>query len=149
MRDLDRRAPRQRVAIEAQEAVTTERVEHRAQQPSIDVEIFELALQHSATGVLAALGEGDQAEEHLPGDLVGIVAETAQQAIGALDQRARDPAQLLVCRVGDAIPAPALEQFGQRVLQQRQGARSVRHVMEQCREQCRLERHAPSLSWHV
>ena len=93
--------------------MTTERVEHRAQQPSIDVEIFELALQHSATGVLAALGERDQAEEHLPGDLVGIVAEAAQQALGALHQRARDPAQLLVCRVGDAIPAPTVEQFGQ------------------------------------
>ena len=44
---------RDRVAIEAQQAVATERVEHGAQQQAIDVEVFELAPEHSATRVLA------------------------------------------------------------------------------------------------
>ena len=131
MRDLDRRAPGDRVAIEAQQAVTTERVEHGAQHQAIDIEVLELAVEHSPTRVLAALGEGDEAEEHLAGDLVGLVAEAGQQSFGALHQRARHPAELLVSGVVDAIAAPAVEEFGQRVLQQRQGARSIGHLPDQ------------------
>ena len=134
VRDLDGRAPRDGSRSKLKQAVATERVEHRAQQPAIDVEIFELAPEHSATGVLAALAERDEAEEHLPGDLVGLVAEAAQQAIGALDQRARDPAELLVGGVVDAVAAPAVEQLGQRVLQQRQRAGSIGHLPDQGRD---------------
>ena len=97
---------RDRVAIEAQQAVATERVEHGAQHPAIDVELLELALEHSATGVVAALVEGDEAEEHLTRDLVRLVAEAGQQPFGALHQRARHPAELLVRGEVDPAAAP-------------------------------------------
>ena len=93
---------RDRVAIEAEQAVATERVEHGAQHQAIDVEVLELAAEHSATRVLASLVERDEAEEHLAGDLVRLVAEAGQQPFGALHQRARHPAELLVRGVVDA-----------------------------------------------
>ena len=55
VRDLDRRAPRHGVAVEAQQAVATERVEHGAEHPAIDGELLELALEDAATGVVGAL----------------------------------------------------------------------------------------------
>ena len=61
---------------------------------AIDVEVLELAAEHSPTRVLSSFVEGDEAEEHLAGDLVRLVTEAGQQSFGALHQRARHPADL-------------------------------------------------------
>ena len=142
VRDLDRRAPRHRVAVEAQQPVATERVEHRAEHPAIDRELLELALEDSATGVVGSLSEGDESQEHLSRDVVRLVAEPGQQAFGALHQRTRHPAELSIRGVGDPDAPPLVEQLRQRVLQQRQRAGPVHHVSDQLGHERRLERDA-------
>ena len=125
--------------------MATERVEHGAQHQAIEVEVLELAAEHSPTRVLSSLVERDEAEEDLTGDLVSLVAEAGQQSLGARHQRAGHPAELLVGRVVDAVAAPVVEHLGQRVLQQRQCAGPIGHLPNQGRHERRLERDAERL----
>jgi hypothetical protein len=76
---------------------------------------------------------------------VRLVAEAGQQSLGALDQRARHPAEFFVRGVVDAVSASIVEQLGQRVLQQRQRAGSIGHLPDQGGHECRLERDAVGL----
>ena len=142
VRDLDRRAPRDGVAVEAQQAVAAERIEHGAEHPAIDRELLELTLEDSATGVVGALSEVDEPQQDLPRHIVRFVAETGQQSLSPLDQRAGYSAELLVGGVADPAAAPTLEQLGQRVLQQRQSARAVDDLPHQLGHERRLERDA-------
>lgn len=74
-----------------------------------------------------------------------LVAEAGQQSFGALHQRARHPAELLVRGVVDAVAAPIVEQLRQRVLQQRQRAGSIGYLPDQGGHERRLERDAVRL----
>ena len=126
--------------------MATERVEHRAQRLAIHLELFELALEHSATRVLAALRDRDEPKEHLSGDVGGTVPKAGQEALGTLDQRAGHSAERLVRGEVDPTSASAIEQLGERVLQQWQRAGPIRHLPEELGDQRRFERHAVRFS---
>ena len=89
------------------------------------VELLELALEDSATGVLRPSPKLTSRSRTWRAHFVRFVTETGQQAFGPLDQRAGHPAELLVGGVADPAAAPMVEQLGQRVLQQRQRASAV------------------------
>ena len=88
MRDLDRRASRHRVAVEAQQAVAPERVEHPL-DPTAIVDLLDLDDQGPPAGHRpgAVVVEVDESEEHMPGGLGGLGAEPGEQRVGSPGQR--------------------------------------------------------------
>jgi hypothetical protein len=119
--------------------VAAERVEHGAQHGPVDRELLELALEDSAAGVLGPIGDGHESQHDLTHDLVRMPAQTGQESLGALHQRAGNAADGLVGGMADPGAAPVLEQLGQRVLQQRQRAGSIGHRADQLGHQRGLE----------
>ena len=141
MRDLDRRAPGDRITIEAQEPMTAERVEHGPQQLPIDVKILELAPEHTAARVLPTVGEGHEAEEHLTGNFLDTEPRLVNSPSARLTS-APDTPLLRVRDVVDAIAVTAIKQLRQGVLQQWQGTRSIAHLADQFGDERRLEPHS-------
>ncbi len=72
MGDLDCGAPRYRVAVEGEQPLCPEGVEHGLDAAALASDGGELATENSAAGVAGALAEGYQAEEQLPGCRLGV-----------------------------------------------------------------------------
>ena len=121
VRDLDGRAAGDRVAVEAQQAVPPEGVEHPL-HPSALVELLHLGDQRAPPGrdARAVVVEADEAEEDVPHRLRRFRPERAEQRVGPLRQRARDPTAGPVGADRDRSVDPGVEQLRQRVLHQRQ-----------------------------
>ena len=126
MRDLDGRAACDGVAIEAQQTVPPERVEHSL-HPSALVELLHLGDQRAPPGrdARAVVVEADEAQEHVPDRLGGVGPERAEQRVRPLRQRARHAAAGPVGADRDRSVDPGVEQLRQRVLHQRQRPRAI------------------------
>ena len=92
-----------------------------------------------------SLAEGDQAEEHLLDRAAPLAVQRFQDPLRAGRQGPDHTADLVVCRQGELILGPVLEQLGEGVLKQRQRAGFVGHVGDHLGEQARLGRNADPL----
>ena len=124
--DLHGRPARDGVAIERQQPVPSERVE-QSPDPARLVELLHLHDEGPASRSDggAVVVDADQSEEHLPCGLRHLRTEPGEQRVGPSGQGPRHPSAGAVGREGDRTADACFEQFGQRVLQQGQGADSV------------------------
>ncbi len=132
-----------RLTVERQQTVPAERVEHRVEVLDAQVERGELGTRDAPAGVLAPLAQGDEPEQDLTRGVGAGRAHRPDQVLGAHGERSGHPADLAVRLEGHrAADVTALEQLGQGELDQRQGARLVRHVADDLGDQARLDAHA-------
>ena len=87
MRDLDGRAACDRVAVEAQETVPPERVEHPLHTSAL-IELLHLGDQRASPGrgARTVVVEADEAEEDVPHRVGRFWPERAEQRVGPLRQ---------------------------------------------------------------
>ncbi len=138
MGDLDRRLPRVRVAVEREQAVAAERLDHRVHRLRLG-ERRELRPPHATPRVLRPLAEGDEAKEQLPARVAPGLVHRVEQLLRAPSERARDASDLPVRVERQRSPVGALRQLGERVLQQRERSGPVRDVGDHLREEPRFD----------
>jgi hypothetical protein len=146
--DLHGRTARHRVAIETQQAVSPERVEHPL-HPAAIVQLLYLSDEGapSSLAATAVLIEADQSEQHVSGRLGGVRTKTAKERIRPPGQCSRHATALAVGGEGDRAAGSGLEQLRQRVLQQRQGARSIDDLAHNLRHDEWLDIYADPAGW--
>src|SRR5215213_8843031 len=96
MGDLDRGFPGGGLPIEREEPVTREVVDSSLDRLLVHVESVELAPGDASAGVLAALSQRDQPQEHLLGGTAAVGLSGLVDAIGSSGQGAGDAADLPV-----------------------------------------------------
>ncbi len=108
------------VAVERQQALPSEAVQYMVQRRRVDGQAGEFFDRYSAAKVFGIRGNRHQAQEHLPGcfPLGGVRLEV--RVIGPPRERTRDAAAGPIGVQRQRVTAAVLEQFRQRVLQQRQ-----------------------------
>src|SRR4051794_35175479 len=94
----------------------------------VDLEGIQFGSGYPAAGVLGSLAEGDKTQEYLADRPATVFVEGVEGSLRTGRQRSDDTADLLVCREDELMLRPVLEQLGEGVLEQRQGAGLVGHV---------------------
>jgi len=122
-----------RVVVEGEQAVAAKEIQNLADGRAIFLpgQGEQRAPLDALARGLCALADGYQAQQHLAGELLARRRELLVQLVGAAGQRPGDAAGHLVSGVGQSRVLPPLEQIGQGVLQQRQRAGLLDHVVHQ------------------
>lgn len=137
--DLDSGRTREPVGIERQQPVTAEDGDDILHRHRIDIQGQDLGRLDPAAGVVIVFGDGHQAEEQLTGSHLLVRRQLPVQVSGTTAQRPLDTVHRAVRGGQHHIAGPAVEQLGQCVLEQREGARLAADIGEQVSEQSRLE----------
>ncbi len=136
--DLDGRAARGRVAIEGEQAVTTEHVDHASHRRAIDLEGEELGSRHEPPRIRRAFAGDHEPQEELLRGLAFLLAHRLVQLLGTSHQCAGDPTDLPVRLERHRVAATSFEELGEGVLQQGECARSIGHVRDHLRDEREL-----------
>ena len=142
VRDLDGRRPRQRLAVEGEQPMLAVAREDLVERVGIELELAELAAADPAPRVLRAGVDADEAKEDLAARGLRRRAEARVEILRAAAERADDAAGRDVALERQHVGGAGREQLGQRVLQQRQGARLVADVGDDLGDEARLEANA-------
>ena len=126
--DLDGGGAGGGMAVEGEQPVLAVAVQHLVDRGGFDGEAPQLAAGHPPPGVLGGLVDGDQPEEHLAGRLLPGVVELLVDVVGAPAQRPDHPTGAQVVGFGEPVAAAPFEQFGERILEQRESTGLVGDV---------------------
>ena len=103
------------------------------------LERFELAAGDPAPGVLGALAEGDQPQEHLASSLSLLGVELRIQLVGASVQCAAQATELPIAGQGQSVVDTVVEQLGEHELEEGQHARLLGDLADQLGHQLGLD----------
>ncbi len=134
-----------RVAVEGEQAVAAEGLDHGLHGLPEPLEREHLGPPDPPPRVLTALPERDEAQEELPGGRPARVVEAPVEVLRPLYQRPRDPADRAVGVERHLVVAAPLEQLGQRVLEERQRPGLVGHLADDLRHELGADGHALAL----
>ena len=140
VRHLHGRSPGGRVAVERDETLSAERIEHSVDRGSVGGHRSQLVAGNTPAGVAGALAQGHQPQENLASRICSRRVETRVDLFGPSAEGARHPAQGVIFGLGQRRLCTALEELGQRVLEQRQRARLIGHLGHDVADQTWLER---------
>ena len=123
------------IGVERQEAVAAELSDHLLHGDDVDVERHDLGCFDPSTASVVIRGDGDKTKEELTcgGLLVWVQLPIEVGCPSA--QSALNAAHRTVGRRHDRVAGPAIEEFGQRVLEQRQGTGLVADIGDQQAQQ--------------
>ena len=139
MGDLHREGTREGIPVADQEPTGDEGFEGSVHGDDVDIERDQLGGGHDAAG-LGVPADGDQPQEQLAGGVLLLGSQVLVDLLGTTGDRPTDPAQRLIRRPGERRVLPAIEQLGERVLEQRQGVRLPADLGDQFGQQTLLER---------
>ena len=139
VRDLDRRRPRQRLAVEGEQAVLAVARDDLVERVGIELELAELASAHPASRVLRGGVGVDEAQEDLAACGLRRRTEARVELLRAAPESADDATGREVALERQRVAGAGREELGQRVLQERQGARLVADVGDDLGDEPRLE----------
>ena len=139
MRDLDGRRPRTWLAVEGEQAVLAVAREDLLDRAGLELELAELAATHSAPRVLGGGVDADEAKEDVTARRLRRRTKTRVEILRTPAERADDPAGRDVALERQRVARAGREQLGQRVLQERQGARLIADVGDDLGDEPRLE----------
>ena len=145
VRDLDRRRPAARVAVEREQPPRAELLDRLLERGLVDLHRGELRALDAPARVLGALAERDEPEEELARRLLRRLPEAAVDLLGPAGERPGDAADRAIGVARQRASLAPLVELGQRVLEQRQRARLVGDVGHELGEQARLEPCADAL----
>jgi len=128
VRHLDGRTVRHRVAVEGQQAILAEDAHHGVHRRAGHRQRFQLGQPDAPPGVFGPLAGRHQPQEQLARRFLARLVHFRVKLLGAARQRARHAAHRPVRAQRQRAPFAALEQLGERVLQQRQRARLLAHI---------------------
>ena len=140
MGDLDGRSPRAMVAVEGEEAVTAELVDHGLHRHHVDVHGDDLRREDTPPAPLFVLGDGDQAQEQLARRVLLVERQAVVQVVSPPAEHAAHPAHRPEGGEGEPVSVAPVEELGQRVLEERECARLTDDVGEQLGEHGGFER---------
>ena len=133
------------IGIERQQPVVAEAFDHGLHRHRVDGQRRNLARGHATAAALVAVADRHEAEAQLASRLLLLLVEFVEQVGGPPLQRAIEAPHRSVRRCRQHVAGAAVEQLGERVLEQRKCPRLVPDVRDQLAEQGRLEGHAVRL----
>src|SRR5262249_12263254 len=140
--DLDGRRPCQRFAVEGEQATLAVAPKHLVERGGLEVELAEIAATHPAPGVMR-LGVGaHEAKKDLAAGGACRRPQVRVEILGTPAKRADDSTGREVALEGQYIATAVREQLGERVLQEREGARLIADVRDDLRDEPGLELNA-------
>ena len=142
VRDLDGRRPCQWLAVEGEQTVLAVACEHLVERVRLELELAKLAATHPAPRVVGSGVDAHEAKEDLAAGCPRRRAEACVEILGTPAERADDPAGRDVALERQHVAGAVREQLGQRVLQERHGARLVADVGDDLGDEPRLEANA-------
>ena len=145
MGDLDRGGASQRLPVEGEEATFAVAVKDFVERVCVKVELAQFAPADAASRVLRGGIDAHEAEEHLAAGSLRARVEAPVELLRAAAQRADDPAGRHVTLEREHVARTCGEEFGERVLQQRQCAGLLVDVGDDLRDEAWLETYADAL----
>ena len=141
MRDLDGRRARQRLAVEGEQTMLAVAREDLVERVELELELAKLAATHPAPRVVRSRVCAHEAKEDLAAGCPRRWAKACVEILGPAAERADDPT---VARALERqhVAGAVREQLGERVLQERHGARLVADVGDDLGDEPRLEANA-------
>ncbi len=143
--DLHGRRPGHGVAIEGEEAVSSEGVHYEVDGVGVHLQRVELAPGDPAARVLPTLSQSHEAQEHLPCRSSRCGLGVFEDPVGPRGQRAGDATDLPVGGERELRSLASFDELGQRVLQKRERPGLVGDVGDDLRDEPRFREEADPL----
>ena len=147
VRDLDRRGAGHRIAVEREQPVAGEALQHGGQHHRVDVELGELRHGNSPPRIPGPLAEAHHAEQDLHGDLLLVGVERAVGLLGPSGEDRAQAAERAVVGGGEAGPGHLVALLRQGVLQQRERSGLTHGVGDELGHQRWLDCEPHPLGW--
>ena len=138
--DLDGWRTGGRIAVEGEQAIARECIDRRLEGDDVDVERGELGRRDPAAAD-DRTRNGGNAQEELPSSFLFRSVEVCVERFGAAGHRFANAADPLVRGDIEDRSGPLVEEFGERVLEQRQRVRLAGDVGDQPTNETRFDRH--------
>ena len=143
MRDLDRGLAALGVAVERQQPVSPERLDHRVHGPGVG-EREQLGAPNAPAGALGSVAERHQPQEQLTARMARRSVQRLEQRLGPPGKRSRDASDRAVGLEREGPPL-ALRELRQRVLEERKCSWTVCDIGHHRRDEPGVDLEAHSL----